>query len=112
LTAATEDKDVSSKNLNIRMINKAAWLLEDGRVIKISDYMFYVMGRRNRHIVKVKDGKLSCTCLGFKEKGICSHIVAVSTLLKLNTRSSFINERINMRLRRELKNLSKLLSLR
>jgi len=111
LTATTKTKE-PSKNMYTRMINKAAWLLEDGRVVKISDYMFYVMGRKNRHIVKVENGELICTCPGFKDKGICSHVVAVSTLLKLDKGSSFINERINMRLKRELRNLYKIISSR
>ncbi len=111
MTAKTKDKE-SSKNMYMRIINKAAWLLEDGRVVKISDYMFYVMGRKNRHIVKVENGKLICTCPGYREKGICSHVVAVSTLLKMDKTSSFVDERINMRLKRELKNLHKIISSR
>ncbi len=88
-----------------RMIARAAWLLAEGRVVKISPYLYYVMGRNGKHLVKVEGGKLVCTCKGFQEKGICSHIIAVSTLAGMKDIDSFLNERISERVRRELREI-------
>ncbi len=101
----------SSHNINEeafqRIVNKAAWLLAEGRVTKISDVMFYVMGRKNRHIVKVENDQLTCTCPGFKEKNICSHIVAVSVFLGLKDKAKLIDERVRIRVEKELRNLGR-----
>lgn len=86
-----------------RMVAKATWLIYKGRVVKISDYMYYVMGRKNRHIVKVEGDRLACTCDGFKEKGICSHVIAVSTVIKLASSREFLDEALRARIERELK---------
>ncbi len=101
-----EAKEVPRTALE-KIINKAAWLLEDGRVVKISDVLYYVMGRKNRHMVRVEGGKLYCTCPGFKEKGICSHVVAVSAVMEMKDGTKFLDERIKIRLQRELRELVK-----
>lgn len=90
-----------------RMINKAAWLITTGRVVRISNYMFYVMGRRNRHIVKLGGNKLACTCPGYKERSMCSHVVAVSAILEMHDGLSFLEDRVRARLQRELKGFGK-----
>lgn len=88
-----------------KIISRAAWLLAEGRVVKISPYLYYVMGRIGKHLVRVEGGKLTCTCKGFQEKGVCSHVVAVSTLLELKDVNSFLDERIRERVTKELKEL-------
>ncbi|AKG38070.1 MAG: SWIM zinc finger family protein [Infirmifilum sp.] len=85
------------------IIARAAWLLAEGRVVKVSPYLYYVMGRVGKHLVRVEGGKLTCTCKGFQEKGICSHVVAVSTLLELKDVDAFLDERVRERVRRELR---------
>jgi len=85
------------------MVSKAAWLIEEGRVVKISDVMYYVMGRRNRHIVRVEGGRFMCTCPGFKERGICSHVLAVSTLVKLQDKEGLLDRALRERVERELR---------
>lgn len=85
------------------MISKAAWLLQEGRVVRISDVMYYVKGRKNRHIVRVEGDKLTCTCPGFKERGVCSHVIAVSTLIKLEGRRELLDELLRARIERELR---------
>ncbi|PLJ77319.1 MAG: hypothetical protein B7L53_07145 [Thermofilum sp. NZ13] len=86
-----------------RMIARAAWLLAEGRVVKISPYLYYVMGKNGKHLVRVEGGRLTCTCKGFQEKGICSHVIAVSTLSGIKSIDSFLDERIRDRVRRELR---------
>lgn len=86
-----------------KMISKAAWLLEEGRVVKISPYLYYVIGKRNRHMVRYVNGRFVCTCKGYKSKGICSHVMAVLALTEIKDADSFLAERINLRLRRELR---------
>jgi len=90
-----------------RIISKAAWLILDGRVVKISDVMYYVMGRRNRHIVRVEGSKLVCTCDGYKERGVCSHVVAVSTVMWLSSGVEYLDEWVRARVQRELRLLNK-----
>jgi hypothetical protein len=86
-----------------RMINKAAWLLSEGRVVKISPYLYYVIGKNSKHLVRYEDGKFICTCKGFQEKGVCSHVIAVATLSELKNADSFLDERIRERVSRELR---------
>ena len=90
-----------------RIISKAAWLMQEGRVVKMSDYMYYVIGRKNRHIVRVSGEQLVCTCEGFKERGVCSHIVAVSTIIKLGGGREYLDELMRIRVERELRLLGK-----
>lgn len=89
-----------------RLVAKAAWLIHEGRIVKISDIMYYVVGRKNRHLVKVEGGRLVCSCNGFKERGICSHTIAVSTVIKLSAGREYLNEALRERMERELKLLS------
>jgi len=105
--SAMQDKldsmDNNRRELHNRIIAKAAWLILDGRVVKISDVMYYVMGRQNRHIVTIERGKLKCTCEGFRERSICSHVVAVSTVIWLSSGREYIEEWIRARVQRELR---------
>lgn len=94
--------DLSEEALN-RMISKAAWLLEEGRVVKISPYLYYVIGKRNKHMVRYENGRFVCTCKGFKKKGICSHVMAVLALTEIKDADKFLAERVNRRLMRELR---------
>ena len=94
-----------NKSARTLMIEKAVWLLVSGRVVKISDYMYYVMGRKNRHIVKVENGVLTCTCPGFKERKMCSHIIAVSTIRSLPVGTRLLEQAIRERVKRELREM-------
>ena len=99
-------KEIDPKALQ-KIVDKAAWLIDTGRVVKISDYMFYVMGRKNRHIVKIDENGLTCTCPGYREKKICSHVVAVMAVLEMKGGLEYLNERIRRRVTRELRELWK-----
>jgi hypothetical protein len=54
-------------------------------------------------LVKVEGDKLVCTCYGFKERGICSHVIAVSTIRRLNLEGGYLSEALRARAERELK---------
>jgi hypothetical protein len=98
--------DASGDFMN-RLVSKAAWLIHEGRIVRISDVLYYVVGRKNRHLVRVEGGKLSCTCNGYRERGICSHTIAVSTIMRLTSGREYLGETLRMRVERELKLLRK-----
>lgn len=102
MTEARQDTEAMN-----RIVSKAAWLILDGRVVRISDIMYYVMGRRNRNIVRVDGEKLVCTCEGFKKRGVCSHVVAVSTVMWLVNGYEYLGEWIRARVERELRLLGR-----
>ena len=69
-----------------RMVEKARKLLESGKVERLDDGLFNVVGDHGTYIVvQSYDGKISCNCPGFVSKGRCSHSVAVN-LLKARSR--------------------------
>lgn len=91
----------------MKIINKAAWLLSEGRVVRISPYMYYVIGRNSKHLVKYENGRFTCTCKGFESKGFCSHVLAVTTLSELKDASTLLDEAVRQRVLKELKALSR-----
>lgn len=64
-----------------RMVEKAIRLVERRRVEPIGGDRYNVIGDHGIYTVAVTlDGKVSCTCPGFKSKGMCSHSAAVIIL--------------------------------
>jgi hypothetical protein len=63
------------------MIEKAQKLIESGRVERLSYERFNVIGDHGTYtVVRTYDGKVSCTCQGFLQKGRCSHAAAIVIL--------------------------------
>lgn len=102
-----EQKTSEGQQALIKTINKAAWLLSEGRVVKISPYMYYVIGRNSKHLVKYENGRFTCTCKGFEIKGFCSHVLAVMTLSELKDASSVLDEAVRQRVMKELRSMSR-----
>ena len=64
-----------------RMVEKARKLLESGKVERLDIGLFNVVGDHGTYIVvQSYDGKISCNCPGFVNKGRCSHSAAVNML--------------------------------
>ena len=69
-----------------RMVEKARKLLESGKVERLDNGLYNVVGDHGTYIVAESyEGKISCNCPGFVKKGRCSHSTAVE-LLKLRRR--------------------------
>jgi hypothetical protein len=66
-----------------KLIEKAEKLLNSGRVEVLGGGKYNVVGDHGTYIV-VEDfnGRISCNCLGFLNRGKCSHSTAVLLLTK------------------------------
>ena len=63
------------------MIEKVYRLLEKGRVERIGDGVYNVVGDHGTYIVARRpDGTVNCSCPGFAKKSRCSHSLAVMLL--------------------------------
>jgi len=61
-----------------RMSQKAFKLVKQGRVVKMDNDRYEVVGDHGIYTVARNNaGKLHCTCQGFQTRGRCSHVVAV-----------------------------------
>lgn len=67
-----------------RMIEKAWRLIESGRVERISEDSWSVVGDHGTYTVaRDYKGRVTCNCPGFRSKKRCSHSTAVIILTKL-----------------------------
>ncbi|NLE04803.1 MAG: hypothetical protein GX638_08385 [Crenarchaeota archaeon] len=65
------------------LYEKAVRLAKSGRVEFLNSGVYNVVGNHGTYIVAMDyTGKLSCNCMGFIQKGKCSHVMAVSLLTK------------------------------
>jgi hypothetical protein len=61
-----------------RMLEKAKMLVRNGRVERLDNDRFNVIGNHGTYnVVETPEGKLACNCPGYREKGRCSHSYAV-----------------------------------
>ena len=64
-----------------KMIAKARRLIEGGRVERIDEDLFNVIGDHGTYtVVRRIDGTITCNCPGFTAKKRCSHSLAVMML--------------------------------
>jgi len=60
------------------MVEKAFRLVRDGKIEEIGGGRFNVIGDHGTYIVQMDPtGRLTCNCLGFSRRKICSHVAAV-----------------------------------
>jgi len=77
---------VVSLSLN-RMVEKARKLLESGRVERIDEERYNVVGDHGTYtVVQAYNGKITCDCPGFMSNGKCSHSAAVIILTQISKR--------------------------
>ena len=68
-----------------RMLDKAERLISRGRVERIGEGIYNVIGDHGTYTVaQDPKGRISCNCPGFKERGICSHSTAVVMLNEID----------------------------
>jgi hypothetical protein len=71
-----------------RMIEKARRLLKGGRVERLDNGRFNVIGDHGTYtVVQALDGTITCSCPGFMDKGRCSHSTAVVILTNFDRRA-------------------------
>jgi len=69
------------------MVEKARKLLKSGRVERIDEERYNVVGDHGTYtVVQTYDGKITCNCPGFMSKGKCSHSTAVIILTQISKR--------------------------
>jgi hypothetical protein len=82
-----------------KLVEKAEKLLKSRRVEPLGQGIYNVVGDHGTYtVVQDYGGKVSCDCLGFIEKGRCSHATAVIILTtprakKRNTQKSRLKTR-------------------
>ena len=60
------------------ILEKAEWLVRNGRIRRVSEDKWVVRGLRSKHIVKRgATGYLYCDCKGFHISGTCSHVISI-----------------------------------
>ncbi|HIE14941.1 TPA: hypothetical protein EYP70_06680 [Candidatus Bathyarchaeota archaeon] len=65
-----------------KMIKKAYRLIKDGRIERVGDGTYNIIGDHGTYIVATGfDGTVSCSCPGFTKKRRCSHSLAVILLM-------------------------------
>jgi len=63
------------------MVEKAMKLIEAGRVERLDEVHYNVVGDHGTYSVAVsRNGRVSCSCPGFQGRGKCSHSTAVVIL--------------------------------
>ena len=68
--------------IHYKVIEKAKRLIKNGQVEKLDNNRFNVIGDHGTYnVVETPDGKMACSCMGYREKGSCSHSTAVNILL-------------------------------
>jgi len=61
-----------------RMLEKAKKLAESNRIEYLGDKRYNVIGDHGTYmVVESPDGKISCSCPGYRNRGRCSHSIAV-----------------------------------
>lgn len=69
------------------MIDKAMRLVEAGRVERLDERRFNVVGDHGTYlVVRSRDGRVSCSCPGFLSRRRCSHSAAVVIMTEFSRR--------------------------
>ncbi len=64
--------------VHFKVLDKAKRLVRDGRVELLDSGNYNVIGDHGTYNVAINmKGHIACTCLGYRDKGNCSHTTAV-----------------------------------
>ncbi len=66
----------------IGKIQKAKRYAQERERFTIEDLVISVNGTNNEHHVKLKNGKLTCTCDFYQSREFCSHTMAIEEIMK------------------------------
>ena len=70
------------QRLHYKVIDKAKRLVKNGQVEQLDNGRYNVIGDHGTYnVVAAPDGKMACSCMGYMEKGSCSHSTAVNIVL-------------------------------
>jgi len=89
-------------NESLKVLDKAEKLISEGRIIRISPLMFYVIGDHGRYFVWIDHRGVKCNCQGFKKRGFCSHAIAVLLLLLRKKYRDTLEQGLRKRLQEQL----------
>ena len=66
-----------------RMLEKARKLVRNNRVEQLDGGRYNVIGDHGTYnVVQDPDGRMACSCPGYRDKGNCSHSTAVEMLVR------------------------------
>ncbi|MFB0558457.1 MAG: SWIM zinc finger family protein [Candidatus Bathyarchaeia archaeon] len=69
------------------MIDKAMRLIKAGRVERLDDRRYNVIGDHGTYtVVQTREGRVSCNCPGFLSRRRCSHSAAVVIMTEFSGR--------------------------
>jgi hypothetical protein len=65
-----------------KVIEKAKRLIKNGQVEQLDNGRYNVIGDHGTYnVVETPNGNMACSCPGYRDKGSCSHSVAVNIIL-------------------------------
>ncbi|MCD6369605.1 MAG: SWIM zinc finger family protein [Thermoproteales archaeon] len=91
-----------TRDYSEKILKKAELLIKEGRVIRINQNFFYIIGDHGKYFVEVREANIRCTCPGFRNRGFCSHSIAVLLTVLREDYAKTLDEAMKKRLQRNL----------
>ena len=64
--------------IHYKVIEKAKRLIKNGQVEQLDNGRYNVIGDHGTYnVVETPEGRMACSCPGYRDKGSCSHSTAV-----------------------------------
>jgi hypothetical protein len=65
------------------VVKKAEAMIQRRDIFELQRDVFTADGTTGSHIIRVSpNGKITCSCEGYRKRGICSHAVAIAMLIE------------------------------
>jgi len=69
------------KKIHYKVLEKAKRLIKNGQVEQLDNGRYNVIGDHGTYnVVESPEGKMVCSCPGYRDKGSCSHSTAVNII--------------------------------